>query len=574
MNVGETRETFHSRCWLCDCRRGTRDTSNPEGLSRTLIQSGNHKVALDKIQAGADVNEAQPDGSTPVLWAVVRIDYDVLDALIAKKANVEVANQFGATPLLEAAKLADARIVKALLAAGAKVDSANLDGETALMVAIKTGDLPIVESLVSAGANVNTIEKFHDQTPLMYAAASNKNAGPMVKLLLSKGANVKPRAKYSDWPSQVTSEPRTQYRATGGLNALLYASRSGCYSCVEDLIAAGADVNLPTPEGVTALMIALDNDHNDVAKLLLEKGANPHVWDWWGRTALYIAVDARSPRTGAAGAGAGAGGRGGQGRGAAPGPGATLGGAAARGPARPAVSGMDIINALLDAGVDPNPELNMHRPNGPKGGRFADNQLSTGCTPLFRAALGNDTEVIQALLTKGANPNMNSMGYNAFLLAAGAGPGGRGGNGGGTATQAILDLMVQHNADVNAKVTGTKLYSMNVSRAQSANEGTTALHTAAQAGNINMVRFLLEHGASPNILDANGKKPIDLVGVRAGGPAGAPGAAPAKPAAAAGAPTPLPGGGGGGRAGGGAAGASPATLAEIRTLLQDAASKK
>ena len=41
--------------------------------------------------------------------------------------------------------------------------------------------------------------------------------------------------------------------------------------------------------------------------------------------------------------------------------------------------------ALLDAGVDPNPEMNFHRPNAPNRGRFADNQVSTGTTALFRA---------------------------------------------------------------------------------------------------------------------------------------------------------------------------------------------
>ena len=109
------------------------------------------------------------------------------------------------------------------------------------MLAIKTGELPIVDMLIKAGANVNAVEKFHNQTPLMWAAAATKNAGEMVKLLLSKDANVKPRALYSDWPSQITSEPRAQYRPTGGLTALLYAARSGCYDCVEALIGAGAE---------------------------------------------------------------------------------------------------------------------------------------------------------------------------------------------------------------------------------------------------------------------------------------------------------------------------------------------
>src|SRR2546422_461960 len=100
--------------------------------------------------------------------------------------------------------------------------------------------------------------------------------------------------KLSSWPTQISSEPRGQYRPVGGLTALLYASRNGCYDCVEALIGSGAAVNVPTPEGVTPLMVALDNDHNDVAKLLLDRGANPHVSDWWGRTALYIAIDRKA----------------------------------------------------------------------------------------------------------------------------------------------------------------------------------------------------------------------------------------------------------------------------------------
>ena len=191
-------------------------------------------------------------------------------------------------------------MVKMLLDAGAKVDSANPDDETALMVAIKGGNFPIVDMLVDLRANVNVVEKFHNQTPLIYASAEGR--ADIVKLLLSKGADVKPRALYTDWPSQVTSEPRTQYRSVGGLNALMYAVRSGCYSCVEQLVAAGADINFPTPEGVTPLMLALDNSHNEVAKFLMDKGAYLDVWDWWGRTPLWIAVDRKAPPGGAAAA--------------------------------------------------------------------------------------------------------------------------------------------------------------------------------------------------------------------------------------------------------------------------------
>ena len=49
--------------------------------------------------------QAQPDGTRPIHWAVYKVDYDLLTALIAKKAKVDVANEFGSTPLGEAAKL-------------------------------------------------------------------------------------------------------------------------------------------------------------------------------------------------------------------------------------------------------------------------------------------------------------------------------------------------------------------------------------------------------------------------------------------------------------------------------------
>jgi uncharacterized protein len=545
-----------------------------------LIQKGNRKAALDQIRAGADVNEAQPDSTRPIHWAVYRVDYELLDALIAKKAKVDVANEFGSTPLAEAAKLADARMIKTLLDAGARPDIPNQDGETALMLAIKTGELPAVEMLIKAGANVNARETFHNQTALMWAAAAPKNAGEMVKLLLSKGAGVKSRALYSDWPSQITSEPRAQYRPVGGLTALLYAARGGCYECVEALIGAGADANVPTPEGVTPLMIALDNDHNDVAKLLLDRGANPNLWDWWGRTALYIAVDRKAARLtpGRGGFGAGRGG------GAPP----------SRVSGRAPVSSMEIINALLAAGVDLNPQLNMHRPSrGGNSGRFIEEFLNTGCTPLLRATIANDVEVVRALLDKGASPNISGMGLTPFLIAAGVGTGGRGTglaastSAGGAPNMALMDLLLEHGADVNAQVTGTESYSLRISRAPSSTEGMTALHVAAQAGRVDVVRNLLERGARPEVADSNGRKAIDLVATgsaRAGGvppaaaptrnPAGAaaPQAAGTPPVAGRGAPEAPSSASGAGAPGG--VGGDPARAAEIRALLENAASNR
>ena len=461
------------------------------------LQAADRATALQLLRAGADVNAAQPDGTTPLHWAVHAVDAEVVNALLAKGAKADVRNSFGATPLAEAAKVANVDLVRALLKAGAKADAANEDGETPLMLAARTGVVDVAKELVKAGAKVNAKEAWRGQTPLMWAAGSAH--ADMTAFLISKGADVNLRAVINDFATQVTSEPRAQYRPTGGLTPLLYAARSGCGACVTSLLKAGADIDRPTPDGVTALMTAIDNLQFDLAKQLLERGANPYVQDWWGRTALYCATDMNSygPRGG---------------------------GAVAR--VAKSTSALDMMRLLLDKGVNVNPQLNMHRPGrGGNSGRFTDDLLTVGATPLLRAAIGFDNEAISLLLERGALVDLpNGMGVTPLMAAAGLGvsirdP--RGNYGGDVQARALstMELLVKSGANVNARVTDTSGHTARIARpsTMTSREGQTAIYGPINWGWTQVVQYLLDHGARVDVADAAGKTPLDAVAGNAGG---------------------------------------------------------
>ena len=87
-----------------------------------MIQAGHRDAALKMIAAGADVNAAQGDGTTPLHWAVYKIDLDLTRALLARGAKPNVMNNYGSSPLTEAVKVANARLVEMLLDAGSNVE--------------------------------------------------------------------------------------------------------------------------------------------------------------------------------------------------------------------------------------------------------------------------------------------------------------------------------------------------------------------------------------------------------------------------------------------------------------------
>jgi ankyrin repeat protein len=451
------------------------------------IQSGDRNAALAMIASGADVNKAQPDGTTPLHWAAYRVDRELVQTLLKKGAKADVANRYGASPLAEAARVANVDLVGMLLEAGANANGSNEDGQTALMLAARTGNVAVAELLVKHGADVNQRERFKDQSAVMWAAGENRPE--MVAFLVSKGADLSIRAKSTDWPTQISNEPRVQYRPTGGLTPLLYAARAGCMGCVKTMLDAGADVDRPNPDGMTPMMMALDNGNPAVARYLLDHGANPHTWDWWGRTPLYVAINMRGGLDGRAG--------------------------------RRSPESLDLIKALLEAGVNPNAQLAFKEPSrGGRDNRFRDDLLTTGATPLLRAAQTYDTDVVRLLLTHGAEVDLpNASGVTPFMAAAGIGT--RTGNSafGNGPPENVEDLSIETmeilrtaGADVNARIADVTSLTARIARTNTmtGRQGQTSLFLAAEFGRAKVARYLLDHGARVDVMDDSGKTPIEM----------------------------------------------------------------
>jgi uncharacterized protein len=234
------------------------------------IRKGDDAVVRELVRNHADVNIAQPDGSTALMLASERNQTELVELLIKAGANVNAANEYGATPLSVACTNGNIAIVTALLAAKANPNTVLLSGESPLMTAVDKGNLDVVRALVDHGADTRAKESKGGQTALMWAAAGKHPE--MVKLLLDHGADVRARSK-------------------GDFTALLFAAQQGDVEAGRALLNAGADVNENRKrDSMSALMVAAASGHTGFSVLLLDQRADANLADDRGRTALHYAA--------------------------------------------------------------------------------------------------------------------------------------------------------------------------------------------------------------------------------------------------------------------------------------------
>ena len=441
------------------------------------VKNGDRDTALTLARDANEVAATEADGTTALHWAVRQSDFELVDRMLRAGADVNAANRYAVTPLKLAAINGDAKLLKRLLDAGGDVNAVGNDGETLLMTAARGGHVDAARLLIERGAEVDARERWHGQTALMWAAAQGHPA--MLRELIAHGADVNARSNQENWERQVTSEPRDKWLPPGGLTPLLFAAREDCLDCLPVLIDAGADVNATTPDGISAVVIALINGHYDVAGALLEAGTDPNLADYTGRTALYAAIDFNTMVKSN----------------------------------RPApkvlenrLSALDVARIALEHGADVNARLKRLPPYRAKLDRGNDGMLGGGTTAFVRAAKAGDLPAMKLLLEHGADPTLapTRNGINPLMAAAGLGTSEEDTTGRQkTQAQAIeaIQLLLDRGLDINAK----------------ASDGQTAVHGAAMQGYDDVIRFLASKGAALDTPDKDGFTPVDVALGLAGG---------------------------------------------------------
>jgi len=221
----------------------------------------------------------------------------------------------GMTPLLFAVRDGNTEMARLLLEKGAKINEASGNHTTPLIIALLNGQVGIATDLLARGGDPNALDDYHRGA--LFAAIDLRNFNhdkyddlptdgrdplDLIKALVKKGANVNQRT--DTVPVHGLMQFDGSWVNFDGQTPFIRAALSGDIEVMRILLEAGADPNIKTAQGSTALMAASginwipgqtyshpEADYIEAVKLCLDHNAEVNAKNSLGLTAMHGAAN-------------------------------------------------------------------------------------------------------------------------------------------------------------------------------------------------------------------------------------------------------------------------------------------
>ena len=299
----------------------------PETPVANAAEQNNVQIVRQLLQGGADVNAAQSDGLTALHWAAINNNLEMTEILLYAGGSFRSTTRVGGyTPLHLASQKGNFEIMGAMLKAGADPNQFTSTGVTSMHFAAAVDAPEAIHVLVGYGGDVDVLDNFANRTPLMFAAVGNANNSLQALIDLEanlemttriknyverangdnedrmqrnrvknaengkeepdagRGGSFRPPPEQPDSaeapppPTITTLSSNEQIGNQGGLTALHLAARQGHIEAALQLVEGGADIDHVTEGDLSSpLLVAVINGNYDLAKMLLEHGADPNL---------------------------------------------------------------------------------------------------------------------------------------------------------------------------------------------------------------------------------------------------------------------------------------------------------
>jgi ankyrin repeat protein len=325
------------------------NTTMPAGETAlmTAARTGNRDAVALLLDRKANVNATDTVRSqTALMWAVTENHPEVVKLLASRGANVNAQTKVtaprgeyvparaggasgngiirqralptkdgGMSPLLFAVRDGNVAMTRLLLELGADINLASGNHTSPLQIALLNGQVALATELLGRGADPNVVDDYqrgplfaavelrnfnHDKYPFLYD--DGRDPLDLIKALLAKGAN--PNQRTETTPVHGLMQFDGSWVNFDGQTPFIRAALSGDIQVMRLLLQHGADPNIATTQGSTALMAAAginwipaqtftrsEADYLEAVNLCLERGADVNATNTLELAAIHGAAN-------------------------------------------------------------------------------------------------------------------------------------------------------------------------------------------------------------------------------------------------------------------------------------------